>query len=489
MLQLKTVNLTKDQTETLIIPVCEDKDIHDNQTISSMIKKAKEIKEFKGEKDDELIFYNMDQIKRVIFSGLGKFEKIDAEMLRKFAGKMVKKSIKKELSDILFAVPSDKKLKLDIEIILEAMISGASLGNHIFDQYKKEKKLKPMEQISFSVKADTAKKFDKLPSDIETVCNGTEIAREWVSLPSNDKTPEQFAKMIQSLAQKEGLGVTVFDQKELKKKNFNTMLAVASGSQNQPRLVILEYRPKGAKKSFALVGKGVTFDSGGINLKPGSSLDGMKQDMAGGAAVAATLITMAKLKPNFNLTGVIPIVENMPSGSAFRPGDIIRTYEGKTVEIGNTDAEGRLILIDAIAYTIEQYKPEVLIDLATLTGACIVALGDHIAGLFSNDDKLAEAIITSGKKTHERCWHMPMPDDYKEMLKSEFADLNNVTDTRSGGAVTAALFLSEFVKDTRWAHIDIAGPAYIKKENSYCGAGGTGFGVRLLCDLLKKNCV
>ncbi len=195
---------------------------------------------------------------------------------------------------------------------------------------------------------------------------------------------------------------------------------------------------------------------------------------------------MAKLKPDFNLTGVIPIVENMPSGSAFRPGDIIRTYEGKTVEIGNTDAEGRLILIDTIAYTIEQYKPEVLIDLATLTGACIVALGDHIAGLFSNDEKLAEAIIASGKKTHERCWNMPMPDDYKEMLKSEFADLNNITDTRSGGAVTAALFLSEFVKDTLWAHIDIAGPAYIKKENSYCGAGGTGFGVRLLCDLMEK---
>ncbi len=208
MLQLKTVNLTKDQTETLIIPVCEDKDIHDNQTINSMIKKAKDIKEFKGEKDDELILYNMDQIKRVIFSGLGKFEKIDAEVLRKSAGKMVKKGIKKELSEVLFAVPSDKKLKLDMEIILEAMLSGASLGNHIFDQYKKEKKLKPVEQISFSVKADAAKKFDKLSSAIETVCNGTNIAREWVSLPSNDKTPEQFAQDDSvCLPRKRGLGL------------------------------------------------------------------------------------------------------------------------------------------------------------------------------------------------------------------------------------------------------------------------------------------
>jgi len=184
---------------------------------------------------------------------------------------------------------------------------------------------------------------------------------------------------------------------------------------------------------------------------------------------------------------VLPLVENMPSGSATRPGDIIKSYAGKTVEIGNTDAEGRLILIDAMAWAVKKYKPDVMVDLATLTGACVVALGEKIAGVFSPDDSLARAILASADRTHERCWRMPLPDDYKEYLKSDLADIANISNTRWGGAVTAALFLADFVGDTRWAHIDIAGPAYAKKAGPYCGAGGTGFGVRLLCDLLTNQ--
>jgi leucyl aminopeptidase len=251
-------------------------------------------------------------------------------------------------------------------------------------------------------------------------------------------------------------------------------------------MVIGVYNPDGAKNTVALVGKGVTFDSGGINLKSTASLEDMKMDMSGAAAVAATLIAVAKLKPKIKVVGIIPIVENMPSGNAARPGDIIKSYDGKTIEIGNTDAEGRLILIDGISYAIRKYNPQTLIDLATLTGSCVVALGEKIAGIFSFDDELAEAIVQSGVKTHERCWRMPLPEDYKETLKSDFADIKNISSSRWGGAITAALFLSEFVGDTRWAHIDIAGPAYLKKENAYCGPGGTGFGVRLLCDLLEK---
>jgi leucyl aminopeptidase len=289
-----------------------------------------------------------------------------------------------------------------------------------------------------------------------------------------------------SLAKKEKLNVTVFDEKTLKQKKFGAILAVAAGSQSKPRLLMLELRHKKTKDTIVLVGKGITFDSGGINLKPSASLADMKSDMSGAAAVAATLITLAKLKPSCNVIGIIPVVENMPSGNASRPGDIIKSYDGKTVEIGNTDAEGRLILIDAMSYALEKYKPQVLIDMATLTGACVVALGEKIAGVFTPDDQLADGIIRSGKKTHERCWRMPLPEDYKELFKSDIADLNNVANTRYGGAITAALFLSEFVKDTRWAHIDIAGPAFAKKESAYCGAGGTGFGVRLLCDLLDQ---
>jgi leucyl aminopeptidase len=210
----------------------------------------------------------------------------------------------------------------------------------------------------------------------------------------------------------------------------------------------------------------------------------MKSDMAGSAAVGATLLALAALKPRVRVVGVMPMVENMPSGSAFRPGDIIRAYDGKTVEIGNTDAEGRLILADAMAWAIEQYNPDTLIDLATLTGACMVALGEGIAGLFSSDDDLAKALLAAATMTYERCWRMPLPDDYRKKLKSDLADIRNLGDNRWGGAIAAALFLSEFAAKTRWAHLDIAGPAFAKKGNAYCGPGGTGFGVRLLCAYL-----
>ncbi len=494
MLELKSVDLKKEKIETLVIPVCEDKEIHDNRTIISIIKQAKKIKGFKGKKDDEVIFYNPSQVsaERVVFSGIGKFEKINAEILRSLAGRAVKKCAKSEFSKVLIAVPLAKKIEKQFpglnleEAVLEAMLSGACLGNHFFDKYKKEKKRKPLKQISFLAKPETVKKFRTLPSHVAKVCQGTILAREWVTISPNDKKPEQFIKSIVTIAEKENLNVTVIDEKELRKKKFGAILAVASGSINRPGMVILEYKSEGAEKTIVLAGKGVTFDSGGINLKSGPSIGIMKKDMAGAAAVAATLITLAKLKPAVNVVGIIPVVENMPSGNASRPGDIITTYSGKTVEIGNTDAEGRLILVDAISYAIEKYAPHTLVDIATLTDACVTALGDKIAGVFSSDDKLAEEIVLSGEKTHERCWQMPLSDDYKEMLKSDIADINNIAGVRAGGAITAALFLSEFVGDTRWAHIDIVGPAYIKKENAYCGPGGTGFGVRLLCHLLTN---
>jgi leucyl aminopeptidase len=249
-------------------------------------------------------------------------------------------------------------------------------------------------------------------------------------------------------------------------------------------MVVLQHKGADRRPPVVLVGKGVTFDSGGINLKTGDSLPDMKGDMAGAAAVAAALTAAAGLKLKRRLIGVIPLVENMVSGNSSRPGDIVRTLSGKTVEIGNTDAEGRLILIDAMAYAERRFNPEVMIDLATLTGACVVALGDKIAGVFSNDIGLQDDIVASGQRTHERCWSMPLPEDYRELLKSSYADINNMPSSRYGGAISAALFLSEFVGKTRWAHIDIAGPAFHKKEDAYCGPGGTGFGVRLLLDWL-----
>jgi leucyl aminopeptidase len=488
MLSLKSVDLKKEKVESLVIPVCEDRDLHDDKTICSLIDTAKKVKAFKGEKEDEIVLYHLSEVKAesIIFLGLGKLEKVDAESLRAMAGKAVKNVIKKHYVEVLFAVPSAAKVNIELKIVLGAMMEGAFLGNHLYDRYKKEKRHRSLRRLDFWVNSDEAKTYKRLPSKISTICRGTILAREWVSMPPNDKRPEFFAKSIESHARKENLKITVFNEKELKQKKFGAMLAVAAGSMSKPRLVILEYKPARPKKTIAFVGKGVTFDSGGINLKPTASLSEMKMDMAGAAAVAATLITAARLNLKHKIVGIIPIVENMPSGNATRPGDIIQSYGGKTVEIGNTDAEGRLILIDALSYAIKSYRPQIVIDLATLTGACIVALGEKIAGTFSFDDDLAENIILSGLNTHERCWRMPLPGDYKDLIKSDFADLNNVPATRSGGAITAALFLSEFVKDTSWAHIDIAGPAYAKKESAYCGVGGTGFGVRLLCDLMER---
>ena len=423
---------------------------------------------------------------RVIFIGLGKHAKLNPEKLRAFSGKAVKSSIKHGLKEIVIGTPSPDLLPMAEADLVSAILEGACLGNHVFDRYKKKKELKPLKHITLALPAATVKVLAELPKRVEAVCRGTLLARDWVSMPSNDKTPAQLSKAFISLAGQEKLKTTLLSPKQLRQENFGALMAVAAGSQNTPRLVVLEYAPKGAKKTIALVGKGVTFDAGGINLKPTGGLEDMKCDMSGAAAVAATLITAAKLKPDVRIVGVIPLVENMISGSATRPGDIITSYAGKTIEIGNTDAEGRLILADAMSYTLKQYKPDIMVDIATLTGACVMALGEKIAGLFTLDDPLAEAIIDSGQKTHERIWRLPLPEDYKELLKSEFADTNNMSSTRWGGAITAALFLSGFTEGTRWAHIDIAGPAYQKKGSAYCDAGGTGFGVRLFCELIDR---
>jgi len=318
MLHLKTVDLKKTKTETLVIPVCEDTQIHDNSAIVSVINKAKKLKEFKGEKDDEVILFSPSEIKaeRVILLGLGKAKEIDFEKLRKMSGSAVKKCIRKNLSQVLIAVPSFKKIKME------------------------------MSQVR------------KLPIKVEAVCKGTVFARDWVNTPSNDKRPEQFAKAITTPARKANLKVNILTEKDLKQKKFGAMLAVAKGSSSKPCMVALEYAPKNFKTTVVLVGKGVTFDSGGINLKPTGSLETMKMDMGGAATVAAALIATAGLKPKIRVIGVLPVVENMLSGDATRPGDIVKSFSGKTVEIGNTDAEGRLILADAMSYAVKKYKPQ-----------------------------------------------------------------------------------------------------------------------------------
>ena len=487
MIKLTSGDPAKLKFQTWMIPVCEDADIHGNP-FTGLVEKARMQADIKGESGEQTVLYGMEGIaaRRVIFCGMGKAEKINPESFRKIAGKAVSFCLKHELSDLLLIAPDPGMVKMESGPVLRGLMEGAFLANYIFDQFKGEKKKHPVKQLGVFTDAETAAANRQLPAQTVVVCEGTLLARSWVSMPSNEKRPGQFSDMIRKAAEKQKLKVTVLDEKALKQNQFGGILAVGQGSDSPPRLLVLEYRVPKAKKTIVLVGKGVTFDSGGISLKPAAGMDEMKTDMAGAAATAGALIATAGIRPKFNVIGIIPLVENMPSGTATRPGDIITTYSGKTVEIGNTDAEGRLILIDALAYAIKTFKPEILIDMATLTGACVVALGEKIAGVFSPDTELAEAVVAAGEEAHERCWRMPMPDDYKELLKSDFADISNMSSTRYGGAITAALFLSEFVEKTRWVHIDIAGPSAIKKAESYCPPGGTGFGVRLFCNLLDR---
>ena len=279
--------------------------------------------------------------------------------------------------------------------------------------------------------------------------------------------------------------MTVFDKKKIVELGMGGLLAVNKGSEQPPTFVILDYKPKGkAKKTIALVGKGVTFDSGGISLKPAQGMDEMKSDMSGAAVVIAAIEAAASLGLPLRVVGLVPATDNMPGGSAQKPGDVITTMSGITVEVGNTDAEGRLILADALFYAKKEYNPDVIIDLATLTGACIVALGNSVAGLFSNDEKLAESIFEAGQSSGEKVWRLPLWDEYDELIKSDVADVHN-TGGRGAGTITAAKFLEKFIDGHKhWAHIDIAGPAFWAKGGSKT-PGATGFGVRLLLDLLK----
>jgi leucyl aminopeptidase len=489
MLHLTPVDLKHETVRTLLVPVCEDKALHSDPVVNGLVEIALGMEEFRGKKDQELVLHRPLQapVEQVLFRGLGPADQLNPELLRQAAGKGVKRCIKMGAPRLWVAVPDAGLAGIDAETALAALMEGVVLGNHLFDRYKNEKESKPIARLDFILPAESARRFSKLPARIDAICRGTILAREWVNTPSNEKTPETFARSVVAAAKKGGLSARVLLEAELRRRKFGALLAVAAGSRNKPALLVLEHGPRRSRDTVVLVGKGVTFDSGGINIKTGPSLADMKCDMAGAAAVAATLLTAAALKLNRRIVGVIPLVENMVSGGSTRPGDIVTSFSGKTVEIGNTDAEGRLILADAMAYAVKSYSPKVMIDLATLTGACVVALGEAIAGLFTRDETLRAEILACADRTHERCWPMPLPEDYKELLKSSFADINNMPSAREGGAISAALFLSEFTGHTRWAHIDIAGPAYHKKESAYCGTGGTGFGVRLLLDWLIKT--
>lgn len=375
------------------------------------------------------------------------------------------------------------------EYFYQTFIEGILFGNYNFDKYKIDRKKR--RNLSVYFYADNRKKLNQAISTALVVMEGVNFTKDLQNEPGSALTPDIFAGRIREALTASDVKVTVFNEKEIKKRKMGGLLAVGMGSSNPPRFIKLEYDGSGKSKksrvkTIALVGKGVTFDSGGISIKPAKDMGEMKADMSGAAVVAGTILAAAKAKLPVKVKGFIPAAENMPSGSSMRPGDIVITSSGKSIEVDDTDAEGRMILSDALHYASGQ-KPDVIIDLATLTGACVVALGEFVAGLFTKDEKLATELYSKGLKTYDRVWRLPMWDEYNELIKSDVADVKNVGG-RWGGAITAAKFLEKFVdKNISWAHLDIAGPAMANNFNNYTKKYMTGFGVRLLFDFLANS--
>jgi leucyl aminopeptidase len=320
------------------------------------------------------------------------------------------------------------------------------------------------------------------------IMSGVTLTRDLENEPGSGLTPPVFAERIYDALSNDNVSVTIWDEKEIKRKKMGGLLSVGSGSDNPPRFIIIDYTPAGKSRKFktvALVGKGITFDAGGISIKPAAEMGDMKADMSGAAVVAGVIYAASRMKMPLHLIGIIPAAENLLSGKSYRPGDIIRTASGKTVEVDNTDAEGRIILADALNYASEQ-EPDYIIDLATLTGACVVALGPFTAGLFTNNKFLREAVFTSGQKTYERVWELPLWQEYGDLIKSDVADIKNLGG-KWGGAITAAKFLEHFVEpEIPWAHLDIAGPTFPAKMKNYDKKFMSGFGVRLIIETLNK---
>ena len=366
-----------------------------------------------------------------------------------------------------------------------AFLEGLCLAAYNFDRYKSEKEpaFAGIDEICFAARY-------KFPSraheEAHVFCEATLMARDLVNTPARDCTPAFMVEKCREIARKGRLQIKVFDRQQLEKMEANLFLSVAQGSKEPPYLVKMTYRPSGRPaKVISLVGKGITFDSGGLSLKTGSHMENMKSDMSGAAAVMGAMQAVAALKPKAEVRAYIPLTENMVDGSGSRPGDVVKGLSGKSVEIMNTDAEGRLILADALHLACKD-KCDAVIDLATLTGACIVALGTDFAALFSDDNKLIQGIEEAAALAGERVWRLPLADEYKELIKSPIADIKN-TGGGWGGSITAALFLKEFVSETAWAHIDIAGPAFVDSAKGHIKKGATGFGVRTLARFLCQR--
>ncbi len=460
----------------------------EDQSFGKLLSAAWERREIRGKRKEVTTFHRPDGKGRLLVVGLGGRTQIDADTIRNAAAETVRALKGRGARTLGFKLPSFTSERVPAETAVRALVDGAGLGGYEFLRYKTSHEGK-VEEVTIYLGEEAAREeapLRKAMEQEETLIESVLWTRDIANVPGDTATPEWLAEQARGLAKESGIKVTVFDEKKLAEMNCGGLLGVGGGSSHPPRLILLEYGG-GARsgKTVAVVGKGITFDSGGISLKRAEGMSNMKFDKSGACAVLGVLRAAAALKVPPRVIGVMACAENLPGPTSYRPGDVLRTHTGKTIEVLNTDAEGRVVLSDALGYVIEKYHPDQVIDLATLTGACVVALGPDIAGLMSNDEALAQSLIDASHQTGEAVWRMPVTDTHREMVKSEVGDVRNSTEIPSAGALTAAAFLENFVGGTAWAHLDIAGPGYNEGSTarfvaSYFNRGATAFGVRLV---------
>lgn len=460
-----------------------------DSSLGGAISKLKKQGDFSGKSAQVVVSYPNQsfQFDRLFLIGLGKRENFELDQIRQAAGRAVQKAKELKLSSVTFAYPDNLSAKYRPADVAQALTEGAFLGNYNFDSYKTSDLEKKIEFKNFTIlSADSKRKvpLEKGREWGETTSWACAIARNWINLPGNALTPNKLAEDAKKLALKYEIKFQALTPTEISKLKMGGLLGVSRGSQEPCRFIILEYiNGKEKDAPILFVGKGVTFDSGGISIKPADKMEEMKADMSGAAAAIAATLAVARMKLPVNLVALVPATENLPSGTSMKPGDILTAMNGKTIEVINTDAEGRLILADALSYA-GGYKPQAVIDLATLTGSCIVALGHNRAGLLGNDRKLVDRIKKAAEKSAEKVWELPLDDEYKEQIKSTIADVKN-SGGRPAGTITAAKFLEMFVDNYSWAHLDIAGMDLEFNGKPYTPKGGTGFGTRLLIQLIR----
>jgi leucyl aminopeptidase len=484
-----TGDITDIEVDAIVVNLFEGVDLPGGATgavdkaldmaITTLIKQG----EIKGKPNEISIIHSLGKIpaRIVAVAGLGKQSDFTLDKIRTSAAEFCRTLRKLNCRRIATIVHGAGVGGVDPKAAAQALTEGSLLGLYRFRKYM-TKESENQEVVELLIVERDADKLSDLQNGSHTgkiVAEATCMARNWINEPSNYMTPSDMAKVAQELARSHGLELTILDREQMEKEGMGSLLGVARGSCQPPKLIVLSYR--GDKKSSTtcgFIGKGITFDSGGISIKPSENMSEMKGDMAGAAAVIAAISAIAQLKPKINITAIVPATENLPSGEALKPGDILKAINGKTIEVVNTDAEGRLILADALGYAVKKdISP--LIDIATLTGACHIALGDVCSGIFGNSQQLIDKVVKAGAEAGERLWQMPMYEEYKEQNKSDVADIKN-SGGRYGGAITAAQFLAEFVGETPWVHIDIAGTSMTEKENGYLVKGATGVYVRTL---------